>query len=190
MTANEGFGSWLHLVSRFFSSLVPVGPRPSSQSWALEQLNPGERSLYLSMNGPDRRHAVAVARRALRLAGSRTRLPRSQPDGFVAAALLHDVGKSAARLGTFGRVLATISVLIVGRERVLGWEEPARSGRLARHGLRLARYIQHDRIGAGLLEQAGSSPLTVAWAREHHMPEQRWTVDEHVARCLKEADGD
>jgi hypothetical protein len=54
----------------------------------------------------------------------------------------------------------------------------------------MARYLRHDSIGADLLEQASSEPFTVSWARDHHLPEQRWTVDGRLGGYLKEADGD
>ena len=51
-------------------------------------------------------------------------------------------------------------------------------------------YLAHDRLGAELLRGAGSNELTSTWAREHHLPPARWTVDSRVADALKEADGD
>lgn len=180
-----GFGSWLHLATRFFGALLPVGPRPASQRWALAQLRTGERDLFASMSGPDRRHAIGVARRALTL------LAAEAPAGFVAAALLHDVGKRDARLGTFGRVWATLATMVLGRRRMVAFEA-APAAAAGRPGLRtrMARYVQHDRIGAELLRDAGSEPLTVTWAREHHLAADRWTVDRRLGDCLKRADGD
>jgi len=37
---------------------------------------------------------------------------------------------------------------------------------------------------------AGSDPLTVTWAREHHLPADRWTVPAAVGAALKAADDD
>ncbi|MBO0693537.1 MAG: hypothetical protein J2P58_11615, partial [Acidimicrobiaceae bacterium] len=59
-------------------------------------------------------------------------------------------------------------------------------GRAGRYG----RYVTHDRRGATLLAGAGSSPFVVAWAREHHQPEDTWTLDPALAQVLKAADGD
>ena len=53
------------------------------------------------------------------------------------------------------------------------------------------RYLRHPELGADLLELAGSDPLTVAWAREHHLPAER--VDRRrptSADALKAADDD
>jgi hypothetical protein len=114
------FGSWWHLAGRFFLALLPVGPRPPAARWALAHLSPAERSLFDAMSGPDRRHAIGVARDAVRLAGG-----EPVPDAFVAAALLHDVGKIESGLGTFGRVLATVAAVVLGRERLASFDAGA-----------------------------------------------------------------
>ena len=43
---------------------------------------------------------------------------------------------------------------------------------------------------ADLLGMAGSAPLTVAWAAEHHLPPDEWTVPVAVGEALKAADDD
>lgn len=177
-----GYGSPLHLAGRFFESLVPVGPSRDKQAWALGHLTEKEGQLFSAMGGPDRRHAVGVAERAIQAAeaGRGTGLP----DGFVAAALLHDVGKLEAHLGVLGRVAATVLALVSGRRSIASWaHEGGMKGRMG-------RYVTHDQIGATALERAGSDPLVVSWAREHHLPEARWSVDPLLGRLLKDADGD
>lgn len=181
----ESFGSAWHLASRFFVSLLPFGPPSSKERWALEHLSSGERLLFSAMSGPDRRHAIAVATDALELARRAGIEPGELPRAFVAAALLHDVGKTEARLGTFGRVFATLLALLLGRGRVVAWEGGAKEWTS-----RAARYLTHDRLGAEALERAGAASLTVAWAREHHLPPDRWSIDRRLADVLKKADGD
>jgi hypothetical protein len=122
------------------------------------------------MSGADRRHAVGVARRVCAALGG-----DDVPAPVAAAALLHDVGKLASGLGTCGRVGATV-VAVAGRERVSSWSGP------------VGRYVRHPELGAALLEEAGSDPLTVAWAREHHSPSSAWTVPAGIAHVLKAAD--
>ncbi|MEC8947023.1 MAG: HD domain-containing protein [Actinomycetota bacterium] len=130
----------------------------------------GEVDLWRQMSGPDRRHAVAVARRVDdRLGGA------DRP--VLAAALLHDVGKIDSGLGTSVRVVATLASM-VGGDRM-------RSG-----DGRIGRYLRHPQIGADLLNAAGSDELTVAWAAEHHLPAERWTVDQATAEALHAADDD
>ena len=55
------------------------------------------------MSRADRRHAAGVARRVEVALGDEATRP------VLAAALLHDVGKTESGLGTYGRVIATIS---------------------------------------------------------------------------------
>lgn len=124
------------------------------------------------MSGPDRRHAVGVARRVVAALGP----PAVRP--VVAAALLHDVGKVEAGLGTLARVPATLLGLAAGRQRAARWEG------------RIGVYLRHDAVGAELLRIAGADPLTVAWAAEHHLPSPRWTVPVPVGSALKAADDD
>jgi hypothetical protein len=54
----------------------------------------------------------------------------------------------------------------------------------------MGRYVSHDRIGAVLLAGAGSDPLTVAWAAQHHLEPARWDVPPEVGVLLKAADDD
>ncbi len=161
-----------HLVRRFLGSLRPGGPPERELAWVSAQLVPGERALWEAMPGPDRRHSAVVARRVEAALGHEATRP------VLAAALLHDVGKASSGLRTPGRVVATLTAAILGRERVVDWDSA------------IGRYLRHDVDGARLLEAAGSDPLTVAWAREHHQPEPTWTVPAPIALALKAADDD
>ena len=184
MTSRGGFGSWRHLSARFFSAVVPLGPSPGDESWALDHLLPGEQTLWRRMSGPDRRHAVGVARETIRLLQ-----PRPTSRDVIAAALLHDVGKIEASFGTFTRVGVTCAALAGGRSRLLRWADNS-SGNRRRFRTRVKRYLTHDRLGADLLERAGSDTLTVLWAAEHHLAPSAWSVDTTVGTALKAADGD
>jgi len=179
-----GFGSWAHLVRRFFGALSPAGPSPADEEWALGHLLPGEQQLWRRMSGPDRRHAVGVARDVIALLSTDGDAPGR---AVVASALLHDVGKVESGLGTVARALVTLAAIAVGRHRLGGGANgrPARAWRR-----RVADYLAHDRIGAELLAGAGSDPVTVAWSGEHHLPPERWSLDRRVADALKAADGD
>ena len=99
MGGSHGFGSWRHLAVRFFGALSPAGPSPTDEAWAVGSLLEGEQALWWRMSGPDRRHAVGVARETMRLLQL-----NEPPREVVAAALLHDVGKVESSLGTFSRV--------------------------------------------------------------------------------------
>jgi hypothetical protein len=94
---------------------------------------PSEVTLWSAMAVQDRRHSLVVARRFVDRA----------PDAVgpeVAGALLHDVGKQVAALGTLERVVATV----VGPRTE-----------------RFRAYHDHERLGAELLLGAGSDERTV-----------------------------
>jgi putative nucleotidyltransferase with HDIG domain len=164
------FGSAGHLAGRFLGALAPRGPADADERWALAQLLPGEQELWRRMSGPDRRHAVAVARAAL---AALERDGQAPERAVAAAALLHDVGKVESDLGTLSRVAVTIAAVALGHRRLRG-----------RAGL----YVAHDRIGGKLLRAAGSDPLTIAWAEQHHLDPGRWTIDRRTAMALHAAD--
>jgi hypothetical protein len=164
---SAGFGSAGHLARRFFTSLWPGGPGPADDAWARSFLGEREVTLWQRMSGPDRRHAVAVARR----------LGRKELVA-VPAALLHDVGKVDSGLGPLRRAGVTAAAMAMGRSRV------------ARGQGRAARYLRHDVLGADLLAEAGSDRLTVTWAREHHLPPDHWTVPAALGQALAAADDD
>lgn len=167
-----------HLVKRFFGSLLPVGPSKTDAEWARDHLLEDEQVVWAKMSRQDRRHACGVAHRAEAALGEEATRP------VIAAALLHDCGKTVAGLGTYGRVIATLSVKVAGHDVAMAWSETR--GFTRRVGL----YVEHPRLGADLLGLAGSAPLTVAWAREHHLPAEEWTVPAEIGAALKAADDD
>lgn len=125
--------SVVHLAKRCAGSLSRRPPDPADEQWAKGWLTPWEIALWRRMPNVDRRHAIQVARRfeAFRRQPSRAEM---------AGALLHDVGKLQAGLGTLGRVVATL----VGSRTA-----------------RFRTYHDHEAIGAGWLAEHGSSPATV-----------------------------
>lgn len=186
MASTREFGSLRHLAGRFAGALLPHGPAGGDEAWARDQLVAGEQVLWGRMSGPDRRHAVGVARRAVEdIQGSPGPSPARRE--FVAAALLHDVGKVEAGLGTWARAAVTLVAMAVGRPRLVGWTTAEGNGGW-RH--RVGVYLTHDRVGADLLAEAGSDPFTTAWAGEHHLPPDRWSVDARLGQALKLADDD
>jgi hypothetical protein len=157
-----------HLARRFLGSLSRRLLDPADDVWIRAHLLPREQRLWGQLSVPDRKHAAGVAREVDRLLGGAGR-------PVIAAAALHDVGKIDAGLGTFARVGATVVGLVVDRRRAPG---------------RIGRYLRHDAIGAELLDAAGSDPLTVTWAREHHLAPARWSLPGEIAGALAAADDD
>ena len=121
-----------HLGRRFAGSLSRREPDVADTAWVDSQLLEAESQLWRRMSAADRRHSIAVARRFQALG------PWSRDE--LAGALLHDVGKVNAGLGTMARVAATI----VGPRTA-----------------RFRRYHDHERIGAALLAVAGSPHVTI-----------------------------
>ncbi len=176
-TAHRG----AHLVHRFGGTLRARAISPAERGVGRVRAHPGRvRGCGTNRARADQVEAIAVARR----------LPDAIAidDRWVAAALLHDVGKQAAGLGTAGRVLATV-LAAAGRVPV---EVPGAG--TDRPGLRarMARYVDHPRIGADRLAQAGARPEAVSWTAAHHDP-TRWpgtSIPPEVCLALARADGE
>jgi hypothetical protein len=122
-----------HLARRFVGSWSRAAPEREDAAWACATLTEGEWRLWSRMAVQDRRHSIQVARRFVVIAPS-----AAQPE--IAGALLHDVGKQVAGLGTIGRVVATV---------------------VGPRGARFRDYHAHERLGAELLLAAGSDPATI-----------------------------
>ena len=167
-----------HLTKRFFGSLWPAGTSGEAEDWVGTVLSEREHKLWRRMSRTDRRHAVGVARRVEEALGAGATPP------VLAAALLHDVGKVSAGLGTYGRVVATMAGAAAGRTMAEAWTQGR--GFTRKVGL----YLRHPEVGADMLAMAGSDPLTVTWSRQHHLPPEEWTLPRHLAEALKQADDD
>ncbi len=166
-----------HLARRFFWSLRAPEPDQREEAWLLSLLSSAERDLYDAQPAVDRAHSVACA------VAARDGLA-TPTDELIVASALHDVGKAAAGLGTFGRVAATVVDAVVSEAVSRRWA--ANDGGLRQ---RMILYARHDHVGADLLREAGSTDVVVAWALEHHLPEDRWSIDPEVGRVLLAADG-
>lgn len=166
-----------HLVRRAASTVFRRRTVPRDDAWARSQLSEAEQRLFDRMTPADRAHSIRVARRVEEAVGD-----EPGADVAVVAALLHDVGKAEARLGVYGRVVATLCDPFADEALARAWSE--RSGITRRIGL----YLRYGELGAESLRLAGSSPLVVAWSAEHHEPEESWTVPVELGRLLQAAD--
>jgi len=142
-------------ASQFVQALL-AQPAAADARLAADHLPPALQPLYHSMNRAEQSHALAVLRALLRQG-------QTDPD-LLAAALLHDVGKTRSPLRLLDRVLVVLAqrlapaaaqVWSTGAPR--GWRRP------------FVVAAQHADWGGGILEQAGASPRLVDLVRRHHM---------------------
>ncbi|MGH9041981.1 MAG: hypothetical protein ACRDZ3_17310 [Acidimicrobiia bacterium] len=183
--------SWSHLAQRFFGALRPGGPDPADVAWVQSVLEPPELALWQRLPGHDRRHTVEVARKVeSALAGT----PHAGDSRWLAAALLHDVGKLASGLSVPGRVVATLAGMAGARgsgghrgdSRLSAWEEFRGFRR------RISQYVRHGEIGADMIRIAGGREEVAAWAGAHHDRSRLDTTmfPASVVSALVESDGD
>ena len=105
---------------------------------------------------------------------------------WLAAALLHDVGKLDSGFSVPGRVVATVAAGAAGRETARQWS--------ARHGFRrrIGLYVEHPRLGADMIRVAGGTEEAAIWAGAHHSPDT-WPslpIPRAVVDALVAADDD
>lgn len=172
-----------HLVGRFFGALRPGGPDEADTAWVAGILSPDAFELWSRQPGHDRRHTVGVARDVeRRLAGTAA----AGDPRWLAAALLHDVGKADSRLGVPGRVVATVTGAVAGRDFAPVWSE---GGGFTR---RVGLYLRHSEIGATNIRLAGGPEEAAQWAAVHHDPEawEQLDLPSDVVAALDAADND
>jgi hypothetical protein len=172
-----------HLTRRFFGAMRRGRPAASDATWVESVLTPPELELWVRMVDHDRRHSIAVARRLQHsLAGT----PDADDPRWIAAALLHDVGKLDAGLSVFGRVGATLAGAAAGHDMAEAWSE--KRGVTRRFGL----YLRHAELGETRLRIAGARLEVALWAGAHH-DAHRWDelgFPDGVVAALDEADDD
>lgn len=149
-----------HLVRRFVGALWPGPPRAADEAWAADVLAREELLLFRRLPNHDRRHALRVAHRAQVALG-----PAAEPR-WIAAAMLHDVGKYDAGLSVPGRALATmVAAGSMGRRRMGRWES------LPGWRRHVALYARHGELGAEQIRRAGGREEAAVWSAAHHHPE-------------------
>ncbi|HEV2309944.1 MAG TPA: HD domain-containing protein [Acidimicrobiia bacterium] len=172
-----------HLVRRFLGALWPGPPRAGDVEWVQGVLTGEEYGVWAKLPNHDRRHSIRVARRVERALAS---TPEAGDPRWLAAALLHDVGKLDAGLGVLGRVGATLAGAAAGHEMAGPWS--ARQGITRRVGL----YLRHPELGATRLRLAGGREEAARWAGAHHQPDE-WAatgLPPVVVDALVDADDD
>jgi CRISPR-associated nuclease/helicase Cas3-like protein len=143
---------------------------PAERVHATDLLGPSLTPLFLGLPVNEQRHALDVLATLERL-GERDRVLQQ-------AALLHDMGKAAARFSILDRSLAVFLQAVSPRlfGQLLAW--------LPGYRRRYEVYQQHAAIGAARLEGLGATELAAVIA-EHHAPAPAL----ERTRRLRRADG-
>ena len=128
-----------HLARRTWLSIVDRRCSEADFVMVRRILDSNELSVWELMQPVDQRHSVRVLERFEELLPSATRAER-------AAVLLHDVGKSVSRLGTFARIGATLGVL---------------------RSHRALQYRNHERLGLELATTSGVNGEVLELMRGH-----------------------
>ena len=163
---------------RQFASALLARVTPDNLREADEVLPPDAQKLFRQMSVSDQRHSLNVMQ-TLRRQGYTER-------DVLAAALLHDVGKSATWVAPWYRAIivltkrfapSVLAWLTHGEPR--GWRRP------------FVVHRQHNDIGADWAAQAGCSALTILLIRRHQEPLRRAPQgeQERLLVALQHADG-
>jgi hypothetical protein len=172
-----------HLSTRFTRALWPGRPRAEDLAWVEHVLTPDAYRQFCRQPNHDQRHAIGVARDVQsRLADTEF----ADDSRWVACALLHDIGKLDARLGVYGRVVATVSGAVAGHDMAMRWSESR--GFTRRVGL----YLRHAELGADRIRLAGGPEEAACWASAHH-DREAWSelpIPPLVVEALDVADND
>lgn len=134
-------------LARLGRSLARAQARPQD-AWALAFLTPAEAGVYCAMDPRDREHACRVARRV-------QREHPGVPEELLAAALLHDCGKSGRPYRVWERVTVGLVPYRLAERFPLG-------------ALRVR--VRHPELGAALLRAAGARERVAELVERHHAP--------------------
>lgn len=149
----------LYRVRQFWHALVAT-PESEELAQARHFLTPALMELFLRLQPSEQAHSLWVYRQ-LREAGE------TNPD-LLAAALLHDVGKSCHPLQLWERAAIVLGKALFpqksrnwGQAEPQGWKRP------------FVVAAQHSVWGAEMAARAGASPMTVALIQRHQDAAQR-----------------
>ena len=145
----------------------------SEITWALHNLPPAARSLFLKQSLSEQSHAVDVAQSLMKEKNS---LTLSSFQNLLAAALLHDCGKSKVSNRLWHRVF----IVLMQKMPQSIWSRFERSHTVFATPLKTSS--QHAIWGANLAQRAGLNPVICLLIHEHHNPKTE------LGRILESAD--
>jgi putative nucleotidyltransferase with HDIG domain len=157
---------------RQFWNLIRAKPLPESAKRNVAAiLSPAELVLFEQQVAGDRMHSYRVLR-TLQAAGE-------DDARLLAAALLHDVGKSHMKTTVVGRVIGAVGEKLFP-EHAVRWGETGQDWWRRPFAIRR----QHAQLGAALAEEAESDPTTVRLIRHHQ--DRAQVLDDPEERQLLE----
>jgi hypothetical protein len=132
---------------------------PADREWARSVLEASEFQLWSQLSDYDQAHAIHAARWVERgLANT----PEAADPVWIAASLLHDIGKLAANLTLAERVFGTL----LGR-----YSSPALAGQWksadSSFKQKISTFLLHGEVGARLIRAAGGREIVATWCEFH-----------------------
>ena len=168
-------------LGQFFTHLWPRPLTAAERAEVEGVLGAGLAQLFRRQTAGEQAHSLRVMRTVTNAGG----LYAARRE-LLQAALLHDVGKSAAPLSLVERaVVVLVRRLAPGAARRWGEGEP--------RGWRrpFVTALRHAEWGADLCAEAGAPPLTVDLIRRHQTPlAQAASPEDEMLAALQAADDD
>ncbi len=150
----------LYRVHQFIHATFPH-INASELSWALNNVPPQGCSLFLKQSTSEQRHSIDVAQS---LMIEKSSLTLSDFQNLLAAALLHDCGKSKVDTRLWHRVF----IVLMQKMPKTIWSRLERSHTSFARPLQIAS--QHAIWGSNLAQCAGLNPAICLLILEHHSP--------------------
>ena len=188
------FGNILYRTKQFWQA-YKSSPLPEDLEMAQAALTPVQMELFRTMQPSEQAHSLRVYIDLLSVT-DKDHLP--QQGDLLAAALLHEVGKSQRPLRIHERVIIVLGrAIFPNAVKHWGQEETNIDGDNS-DGLGITWYKVpfvvaelHPRWGASLAGEAGVSPLTASLIRNHQnfSVQNPVTLEEQLLIRLQTADG-
>jgi hypothetical protein len=143
--------------ARQFFLALRAKPGPQGLLEAQKHLTPRQMALFERMQPGEQAHSLAVLHK-LTFQGE-------TDSDLLAAALLHDVGKTRSPLNVWERIWIVLVKKFAPARLALGGDVPLRGWQRP-----LVVAALHPAWGAAMASEAGCSPVTVTLIRQHQNP--------------------